>query len=128
MFKVPEKYRMTKHHTLNSDPSFGNNGAFKIPFEDNCTAFVIASDGEGWEHVSVHIHLNSTNEKVTPEWEEMCHIKDLFWSDEDCVIQYHPPKSEYVNNHEHCLHLWRPIGVELPLPKSIMVGIKELRN
>lgn len=37
--------------------------------------------------------------------------------------QYHPPKSAYVNNHPNCLHLWRPIGIEMPRPPSIMVGI-----
>ena len=37
--------------------------------------------------------------------------KALFWDEDDCVIQYHPPRSEYVNNHQNCLHLWRPIGV-----------------
>jgi hypothetical protein len=40
------------------------------------------------------------------------------------VIQYHPPESEYVNNHPNCLHLWRPTGCALPMPPSIMVGVK----
>jgi len=57
-----------------------------------------------------------------PTWEEMCLVKDLFWDDTDCVIQYHPSRSDYVNNHPYCLHLWRPIGIELPRPDSIFVG------
>jgi len=44
----------------------------------------------------------------------------------DCVVQYHPPRSEYVNNHPFCLHLWRPAGLDLPLPPAWMVGIKSL--
>ena len=54
----------------------------------------------------------------------MCEIKDLFWDAEDCVIQYHPPKSDYVNNHSHVLHMWRPTEGEIQRPPSIMVGIK----
>jgi len=46
----------------------------------------------------------------------MCYIKDLFWMPEECVIQYHPPKSKYKNLHPDVLHLWRPTEVEIPLP------------
>ena len=52
----------------------------------------------------------------------MCFIKGLFWDEEDVVIQYHPAKSEYVNRHEKCLHLWRPVGVEMPTPQKELVG------
>jgi hypothetical protein len=79
---------------------------------------VIASDQFGWEHVSV------SRKDRCPTWEEMCQIKDLFWDDTDCVVQYHPPRSEYVNNHPHCLHLWRQVGCNFPMPPSIMVGVK----
>lgn len=122
MFHVPNKYRTRGHPSLGSDDSYGNNGAFIIPFEYKVSAMVIASDGDGWEHVSVHVVDDGTD--VTPVWEEMCAIKDLFWDAEDCVVQYHPPKSEYVNNHKNCLHLWRPTVAMLPRPDSILVGIK----
>jgi hypothetical protein len=49
----------------------------------------------------------------------------MFWCEEDCVVQYHPPKSQYVNNHPFCLHLWRPIDHQLPAPDSLLVGVKE---
>lgn len=52
----------------------------------------------------------------------MCFIKDLFWDEDDTVIQFHPPRSEYVNCHPHCLHLWRPIGIEIATPPKWMVG------
>jgi hypothetical protein len=48
----------------------------------------------------------------------------LFWDGEEVVIQFHPPKSEYVNNHLGCLHLWHPTRDKIPLPDSILVGIK----
>lgn len=123
MFHVPNEYRITDHPILASTADYGNNGAFKIPMEDKYViAFCIASDGQGWEHVSVHITEQGKNE--TPVWDEMCWIKNLFWDEDDCVIQYHPPKSEYVNNHKNTLHLWRPTELKIPMPPSILVGVK----
>ena len=108
-FKVPEKFRDCRY----SSQKDGNNGLFLI---DNLK--IIASDEMGWEHVSV-----STKTLSIPSWSTMCKVKDLFWEDEDCVVQYHPPKSEYVNNHP-VLHLWRPVNYEiLPRPNAILVGI-----
>ncbi|WP_439375489.1 DUF7694 domain-containing protein [Bradyrhizobium sp. DASA03120] len=53
----------------------------------------------------------------------MCFVKDLFWHEEECVMQLHPPRSEYVNNNRYCLHLWRPTCQEIPTPPSGLVGI-----
>lgn len=117
MLKVPEQYRV-KTGPLASSADYGNNGYFLVPFESYALA-VIASDGMDWDHVSVSL----TNR--TPNWKEMCFIKDLFFGNDDCVIQYHPPEKEYVNNHNFCLHLWKPQKVEIPLPPSILVGIKQ---
>ncbi len=120
-FHVPEKLRVTTGR-MASDARFGNNGAFMLPAKPGQARLaVIASDGEGWEHVSV-----STSFRC-PTWEEMCAVKAMFWDTEDCVVQYHPPASDYVNHHPYCLHLWRPIGVTMPAPPSWMVGgeIKE---
>lgn len=118
MFKVPESYRIINHPTMGSNRSFGNNGAFKIPLED-VTAFVIASDGEGWEHVSVHIVNDGVDD--IPIWEEMVNIKNMFWDDEDTVIQFHPKRSEYKNHNENVLHLWKQVGVDFQLPKIYLV-------
>lgn len=82
---------------------------------------VIWSFGGGWEHVSVCPYKHSH----TPTWDEMCSLKDMFFRDDEVVVQYHPAKSEYVNNMPNCLHLWRPINEVLPTPPSIMVGVKE---
>lgn len=80
--------------------------------------FCIVSDGMGWEHVSVSLKTRM------PTWTELQFVKDLFWEDEEAVIQIHPKKSQYVNNHAFVLHLWRPTEVEIPLPPSILVGLK----
>lgn len=57
-----------------------------------------------------------------PNWFEMDYVKDLFWAEEETVMQLHVPKSEHINCHPHCLHLWRPLGVKIPLPPGEMVG------
>lgn len=71
-----------------------------------------ASDGGGWEHVSV-VPLSGNN---VPTWKEMCVIKDMFFEEDEAVMQLHPKKSDYVNIYPNCLHLWKPTGIELPLP------------
>jgi hypothetical protein len=85
-------------------------------------AAVIASWGGGWEHVSMSFCDRC------PTWSEMCKVKEIFWNDEECVVQFHPPKSKYVNNHPYCLHLWRKIGAEFEVPPSILVGLKGVGN
>lgn len=117
MFKVPERKRLT-HGPMGSTKADGNNGLFNITsvkFKRNFLC--IASDGAGWEHVSVSLRDRC------PTWEEMCYIKSVFWDTEDTVIQFHPPESEYVNNHPYCLHLWRKIGQEAELPPRELVGV-----
>mgnify|MGYP006874677943 CR=1 FL=1 len=71
---------------------------------------VVWSFGGGWEHVSVSYR------RRTPTWDEMCKVKDMFWNDNETVVQYHPKKSEYKNLHPYCLHLWRKRGEDFELP------------
>ncbi len=115
MMRAPEAYRrqLPKNHPLYTDSRAGNNGVFQIG-----KLRVIASDGSGWEHVSVSL------EKRCPTWDEMCKVKRAFWEPEDCVVQYHPPESTYVNCHPYCLHLWRPKEGSFRAPPSYMVGAK----
>lgn len=79
----------------------------------------IFSKGLEWEHLSV-----STPVK-TPTWEQMCKMKEIFWGDDEVCMELHPKKEEYVNMHPYCLHIWKPIGVEIPTPPSILVGIRK---
>ena len=44
---------------------------------------------------------------------------------QEAVIQIFPAKSQYVNNVENCLHLWRCTYKETPLPPSCLVGLRE---
>jgi hypothetical protein len=107
---------------LESTNDYGNSGAFLLPRNRKATGYfflVIASDGLGWEHISITV----IPEQRCPTWEEMCYIKSLFWDDEEAVMQLHPPHSTWVNNHPYCLHLWRPIAEPIALPPPEMVGI-----
>ena len=116
-----EKYRVT-NGDFKSDSSYGSMGAFVVPSSiDNAPMFVISDDGTDskWEHVSI------SRKTRCPNWIEMCFIKDLFWSEEETVIQYHPPKSQYINEHSFVLHLWKPKKIKIPLPPSILVGLKK---
>lgn len=123
-FHVPNQFRV-RTGPLGSSDAIGNAGAFWIPPKPGKASLpmplkVIASDGEGWEHVSVSLPDRC------PTWAEMCRVKELFWDDGDCVVQFHPPRSEYVNNHPYCLHLWRKVDGEFETPPGYMVGYKDL--
>ena len=131
MTKAPEKYRNTSHPIRPSDASYGNNGFFTIPHYriDGYWFNVMISDGMGWEHVSVTLVCKKPGVagKVVERcctWEEMCFIKSVFWHEDECVVQFHPPSSEHISNHPYCLHLWKPVGIELPMPPSDFVGTK----
>lgn len=119
-FRVPNRYRV-RTGFFASDDSAGNNGAFFVPLKHGHAPLkIIASDGAGWEHVSVSL----PNRCPTCE---MSAIKAAFWDADDCVVQFHPPKSEYVNNHPFCLHLWRSTRHEFPLPDSLLVGYRDMK-
>lgn len=76
---------------------------------------VIWSWGEGWEHVSCSYR------KRVPTWEEMCKVKEIFFYPEEVAVQFHPRKSEYVNLHPNCLHLWRKVGQDFETPDRRLV-------
>lgn len=88
------------------------------PILENQLNFIF-SWGCGFEHLSV-----STPTR-TPTWEEMCFMKDIFWNEDEVCMQLHPKKEEYVNNHNFCLHIWKPINQEIPTPPSVMIGIRK---
>lgn len=87
-----------------------DGGSCNIRFGRNRKAFIVFSNGGGWDHVSISMP------KCTPTWEEMCIIKDLFFNEDECVMQVHPKKADYVNIHNYCLHLWKPQHKEIPMP------------
>lgn len=119
-FKELNKYRLKNGAFASKDDDpfgvfFIKLDLSKPPLKVICSPF--EKDYE-WEHVSVSLPNRC------PTWEEMCFIKSKFWGDDETVIQFHPPKSEYVNNHPYCLHLWRNTRTPIATPPSILVGLK----
>lgn len=78
---------------------------------------VIASNGGGWDHVSI----DPINQGHAPTWDVMCVLKDICFNDDETVIEYHPAKENYVNIAENCLHLWRPQQQAIPVPPKLFV-------
>lgn len=87
--------------------------------KSRCNLNFIMSWGAGFEHCSVSMPTRC------PSWEQMCAIKDVFWNDDEVCMQLHPAKKDYVNNHPYCLHIWKPINEKIPLPPTILVGLKD---
>lgn len=85
-------------------------GAFEFVINGD-KYFVIASVGCGWQHVSV-----SESSGKMPTWDIMETIKKKFFENEERTVEFHPKKSDYVNNKENCLHMWIPLEEVLPYP------------
>lgn len=130
----PNQYRLTKPgDRFSTTPADGMNGIFVVPLHKHMScghvvnALCVVSSGlyeDGkaiipWEHVSVRI-MEYHKDRI-PTWNEMCAIKEMFWNDDEVVVQYHPAKKDYVNCHPCVLHLWRPILDHLPTPPKICV-------
>lgn len=103
-----------------SSEADGFNGFFKLQVNGE-TLRCIARDGYGWQHVSVS---KPQNPRCPPRWDHMCAVKELFWGEDVWVVQFHPAKADYVNNHAGCLHLWRPTEQPLPTPPANLTGVK----
>jgi hypothetical protein len=121
--KEIEQYRLTVDKNLGnpfltSDESYGNNGIFIIPYK-NIKLCCVISSGSDWDHVSTHVEC--VKKKRCPFWDEMCFVKNLFWNEDETVIQFHPKKSDYVNCHPYTLHLWKSQIVDYVLPPKIFV-------
>lgn len=113
-------------HELKFTGDFGHPNAgvfvFQSPIDKKWLRCIVSKEYGGWDHVSV-----SRADKC-PTWEEMCFIKNKFFHPEEAVMQYHPPESEWVNNHQYCLHLWKCLTIEIPKPPSHFVGFRELNK
>lgn len=124
-WKHLEKFRMQGKF---SSPPGAHYGHFQIPHSGR-GLIIICSSGEvamsqgleAWDHVSVRGHDPVFRRDFIPSWPAMCYVKELFWDDDECVVQYHPPKSDHINVNEYVLHLWRNPKVEFPMPPKDFV-------
>jgi hypothetical protein len=76
---------------------------------------VIASNGKGWDHVSVSLPYRC------PLYDEMKAIKGIFFRDDEWAMELHAPPSKHISCHPYCLHLWRPQDAAIPIPPEEMV-------
>lgn len=112
-----DKYRMV-HPVLGDSESGANYGFFVIPYRGHILRAISSGSSPNplpnhhsqWEHVSVSL------ENRCPTWEEMHFVKELFWKDDEVVMQLHPAKENYINCHPYTLHLWRSQIDPIPLP------------
>jgi hypothetical protein len=119
-FEKLEQYRLKGLKSYGSKEG-DNFGVFAVPSPIDpriILTVMVAPMSELWQHVSVSTH------RRCPNWPEMCKVKELVWGDDVTVVQFHPKKTEYVNNHQYCLHLWKKRDTEYALPPSIYVGLK----
>ncbi len=95
-------------------------GQFFIPLR-GVTFQVVASVGQGWDHVSVSILYEKDGKTLMriPNYEEMDIVKNMFFEGSESVIEIHPKKEDYVNQNEFVLHLWRPLNQDLQLPPEV---------
>lgn len=122
-----EKARITQGD-YGTQPYSGLTGAF-VFVRKGCQLRVISNDSDAWkefglpgipwEHVSVTI---GGRVKRCPTWEEMEYIKRIFWAEDETVIQLHVPVADHISLHDYCLHLWKPVGVAIPLPPKFTVA------
>jgi hypothetical protein len=100
------------------------NGRFLIPNSSGTKMFhVLASNGFGWEHVSISLRpiVNPEESCIErcPNWLEMEEAKKLFFEDSETVMQICPKEEDYINNHPYVLHLWRRVEKEISVPEQV---------
>lgn len=93
-------------------------GFFELPM-GNTVFRVIATNGFGWDHVSVSLKHRC------PTWEEMDKIYRRFFLPHERAMQVHVPADQHISNHPYCLHIWRPHDSNIPIPPADFVGIKK---
>jgi hypothetical protein len=99
---------------LYGDENSHDGGVFVVPHRGTKLR-VIAGNGDGWDHLSVSV------KNRCPTWEEMEHIKRLFFEPHELAWEYHMPESDHISIHPYTLHIWRKHDFEMPTPPKIMV-------
>lgn len=60
---------------------------------------LIEADGKTWLHASI-------SGRKLPTYEDLSMLKRVWIGDDVTAYQVFPPRSQHVNIHENCLHLW----------------------
>jgi hypothetical protein len=97
-------------------------GAFRLRYPEGTRVWltVIVGGEEAWEAEGMPPpaweHLSASCQNRCPDWVEICWLKSLFFEDDECCVQYHPARADYINNHNFVLHVWRLVGQPFPMP------------
>ncbi|PSB52046.1 hypothetical protein C7B67_08540 [filamentous cyanobacterium Phorm 6] len=75
----------------------------------------IEKDGNWW------VHLSLSRKKSVPTWIDLVKVKEIFLGADALAIQVLPPRSEWVNVHEFCLHLYHCLD-QRPIPDFRKLG------
>ena len=110
--KTLNEIKKTPNLKIETEIKAGLIGTYFERHSGKWLRFVFTFDNN-WEHLSVSMPSRD------PSWEQMCIMKDIFWEDEEECVQFHPKKSEYINCHPHCLHIWRPVDGMIIVPKEL---------
>lgn len=113
------------NQALRDNPGSGPQGDFVVaPFGQRMT--IVASDTRDWEASGFALpaweHVSVSLRHRCPTWAEMEWVRDQFWEPEATVLQFSVPRSKHISHHPYCLHLWRPVGIAVPLPPSTTVA------
>lgn len=117
--KSLEEIRKTRNLFITAEAENDGMGGYYYDSISEKRLNFIFSYQLGWEHLSVSMPSK------TPSWEQMCRMKAIFWNKDEACVEYHPKEEDYVNMHQHCLHIWRPTEEYLPTPPHILVGFKD---
>jgi hypothetical protein len=116
-------HQLDRHRLATSEiavyGTVGNSGNGIFAFKsrvDHRELRVVASSGSGWEHVSV------SKRSKPPSWAEMEWIKRKFFKPDEVCMQLHVAVEDHISAHPNCLHIWRPLDAEIPLPPKEFVA------
>ena len=115
------KFRDTSPAVIRHFGSVGDGTCGRFLFHSRTAPGIIlcviaSANAGGWDHVSV------STPKRCPNWYEMEQVKRMFFNEDEVAMQLHVPASDHISFHPNCLHLWRPLEAEIPLPPPWMVG------
>jgi len=100
---IPTGFRLVRHEP----DGFGEQKHFVTETGLSVIVGTEVHDGRPWLHVSL------ARRDRLPAWADVVLAKEVFVGIEANAIMPFPPRSEWVNKHRYCLHLWAPMGWRL---------------
>lgn len=75
-------------------------------------------DGQRW----IHLSCAYMDTKRLPEWDVLVRARDVVLGHDAKALQVLAPRSEHINIHRYCLHLWHCVDGD-PLPDFTRGGL-----